>query len=178
MAVRSSMTDLIARMRVMTGDTGTPVFSDQAIQDALDERRTDVVEAELRYRPSFTDPGLVVFHDFFAPRRPWEASVVLVDTGGHVLTPSTGDLIAAHWTFASGQGVPVYITGSFYDLWGTAASILEQWAAKVALEFDFATDQQTFDRTGKREGLLKVAAEFARKAVQPAARPAWRSLEW
>jgi hypothetical protein len=42
MAVRSSMADIIARVRIMINDTGgTPVFTDQVIQDTLDQRRED-----------------------------------------------------------------------------------------------------------------------------------------
>lgn len=172
------MAALIAEVRSMTGDTGTPVFSDDQIQDVLDERRTDVVEAQLRTRPSFTSPGLVVFTDYFSPRRHWEGSPVLKDHTGTTLTPTTSDLIAGHWTFSGGQAQPVYITGSFYDLYGSAQALLERWAAAVAREFDFATDQQSFDRTGKRDGLLAAARVYARKAVPPAERPAWRSLDW
>lgn len=161
----------------MIGDPSGTTFDDDAVQAALDERRTDVVEALLRTRPSFAGSS-VVYHDYFAPRRWWEASVVLHDTHGTVLTPTTSDLIAGHWTFGSGQAQPVYLTGSFYDVYGTAQGLLESWAATVAPEFDFATDQQTFNRSQKREGLLAVAREFARKAIPPGRRPSWRSADW
>lgn len=178
MAARTSMTDLIARLRVMVGDTaGSPTFTDNDLQDALDERRTDVVEAALRYRPS-TGPTALLFTDWFAPRRWWEDSVVLSGAGGNTLTPDSSDLIAGHWIFTAGTAVPVYITGAFYDMNGTAAAVCQQWAAAVARDFDFGTDQQQFDRTGKREGLLAVAAEFQRNAIQPGRRPAWRSMAW
>ena len=178
MAARASMTDLIARLRVLVGDTAvSPTFDDDAMQDALDERRTDVVEASLRYRPSFDESG-TVFRDFFAPRRWWEDSVVLHDGAGSVVTPDSADLIAGHWTFDAGQAVPVFITGSFFDLYGTASGLLEAWAAAEARSFDFVTDGQRFDRSQKREGLLKVAAELARRAIPPGARPAWRSSDW
>lgn len=180
MAVRNSMAALITRMRSMIGDPagGSQTFEDDDIQDALDARRTDVVEAQLRTQPSFDSPSLVVFSDFFAPRRFWEDSVVLHNGQGVVLTPTTADLVAGHWTFTGGTAIPVYVTGSFYDVFGSAQALCEEWAAKVAREFDFGTDQQQFDRTGKREGLLAVAREYARKAIMPGARPAWRSLDW
>lgn len=183
MTARTSMADLITRLRTIVGDpetdpVGREAFDDDSVQAFLDERRTDVVEAQMRTRPSFSDSSLIVYHDYFAPRLWWEDSVVLHDTHGTVLTPTTSDLVAGHWTFVAGQAQPVYITGSFYDIYGSAQALCEAWAAKVAREFDFATDQQTFDRTGKREGLLMVAREFARKARQPGARPAWRSADW
>lgn len=177
---RSSMAELIARTRVLVGDPagGSQQFADDDIQDALDARRTDVVEAQLRVRPSFTQTSLVIFVDFFAPRRYWEDSVALANYQGHALTPDSADLTAGHWTFVAGTAIPVYITGSFFDLYGSAQALLEQWASSVAREFDFATDGQSFNRSQKREGLLMAAREFARKAIQPGARPAWRSLDW
>lgn len=176
---RSSMADLIARTRTLIGDPagGTQVFTDDQVQDALDDRRTDVVEALLRTRPSFAGSA-VVYHDYFAPRRQWEDSVVLYGATGTVLTPTSADLIAGHWTFASGQAQPVYITGSFYDVNGSAATLLQSWAAKVSPEFDFATDQQSFNRSQKREGLLAVALELTRTSMPPGRRPAWRSADW
>jgi hypothetical protein len=178
MAARTSMATLIARLRVLVGDpAGSPTFGDEELQDFLDERRLDVVEAALRTRQSNVS-GLISYLDFYAPRRWWEASVVLTNSQGAALTPSASDLITGHWSFTTSQAIPVYITGSCFDLYGTAQAVCESWAAKVAREFDFGTDQQTFDRTGKREGLLAVAREYARKAIPPGERPAWRSPYW
>jgi hypothetical protein len=184
MAVRASMADLIARLRVLVGDpvSATKTFEDQALQDELDARRTDVVEAALRARPSFGSGNTTVFVDYFAPRRQWEDNVVLYDVHGAVLTPTGADLVAGHWTFAAGQPYPVFITGSFYDLYGTASAVLEAWAAISARDFDFTMNagptQQTFNRSQKTDGLLKVAAELARRAIPPGPRPAWRSSDW
>lgn len=175
---RSSMDDLITRLRAFTGDPAGPseTWNDDELEAFLDERRTDVVEAQLRYRP--TTGSTLLFHDLFAPRRWWEDSAVLSGASGNALTPTGADLLVGHWTFSSGTQIPVYITGSFYDMYGSAQAVCEAWAARVAREFDFATDQQTFDRTGKREGLLAVAAVYARKAVQPGMQPPWRSATW
>lgn len=177
---RESMADLIARLRGLIGDPNDDdptlaAFTDDRLQELLDARKTVVVEAALRTLPS--GPSLT-YVDFFAPRGWWEDSVVLSGVSGDALTPDTADLVSGHWTFTAGTGAPVYISGSFFDIYGSAQAALEEWAAKVAREFDFATDQQSFDRTGKREGLLAVAREYARKASQPGRRPAWRSSTW
>jgi hypothetical protein len=158
--------------------SGSETFSDDQLQESLDERRTDVVEAQLRTRPSFGDPGLIVFKEYFAPRRWWEDTVVLRNGQGTVLTPDVADLIAGHWSFTTGKAAPVYITGSFFDLYGSASTVLDMWAALTSREFDFSTDQQDFSRSQKREGLLATAREYARRAIQPGARPGWRSLDW
>jgi hypothetical protein len=177
--IRSTMADLVTRLRTLVGDpaSDTQAFTDDDLQGFLDERRTDVVEAELL--PMLSNVvGSTMYREFVAPRRWWESGVVLKGTAGTPLTPDAADLIAGRWTFTAGEAIPVYVTGSYFDLYGTAQAVLEAWAAKVAREFDFGTDQQSFDRSNKREGLLAVAREFARKAIPPGPRPAWRARTW
>jgi hypothetical protein len=171
------MVGLIARLRTMVGDPneGDPelaAFTDDELEDFLDERRTDVFEAQLLSVPT-TVSSAIVYRLHVAPVRWFEADAVLADGAGAVLTPDSADPDAGQWTFDDGVAESVYITGRYYDLYGTAAAVCEAWAAKVAREFDFQTDQQRFDRTGKREGLLAVAREYWRKAVKPGRRPAW-----
>jgi len=170
------MADLITRLRGIIGDPNdgdpaTCAFQDEELQGFLDDRRTQVFEARLA-------PVGRGYRDFMAPRGAWEDSVTLTDGAGTELEPDVADLVTGHWTFVDGASPNVYVTGSYYDLYGAAQAACEAWAAKVALEFDFATDQQSFDRTGKREGLLKVAREFARKAVPPGRIPAWHASDW
>jgi len=181
---RTTMATLITRLRLLIGDpviAGTPptsVFSDDELQDFLDARRTEVLEAQILPRPTGVTGPMVSYLDYFAPRGPWEDGVVLKDAAQYAITPATSDLIRGHWTFAANQVPPVYITGNFYDLYGSAASALEAWIGKVTLEFDFSTDKQTFTRTGKRAGLAQLAEVYWRRAVQPGKRPEWRGSYW
>ncbi len=50
-----------------------------------------------------------------------------------------------------------------YDVYGAAADLLEMWAAKVALEFDFNTDGQSFHRSQRQVALLRLAAQYRRQ---------------
>ena len=174
------MATLITRMRVVIADPAgaSQAFSDDDIQHAFDERRTDVFEAQLAPSPTTVVGPVVSYLDYFAPRAPWEDDLVLKDGKNAVITPSVSDNLVGHWTFATNQVPPIFITGKFYDLYGSAATLLDEWVAKVALEFDFASDNQTFDRTGKREGLSLLAATYRRRAQQPGKRPDWRAIYW
>lgn len=154
--------------------SGTEQFSDDDLQGFLDERRSFAREAMLRTTQTFAG----TYTDFVAPRRWWEDSVVLSDGAGTTLTPDTEDLTGGVWTFTAGQATPVYITGSFFDMYGAASAVLEAWAAISSREFDFTTDQQTFNRSQKREGLMATAREYTRKAIPPGQSPAWRSSSW
>lgn len=154
--------------------SGSEAWTDDQLQEFLDERRMDVTEAMLRAIAS-TVASRLVFKTF-ARGRWWESDAVLTDVTGTVLTPVTPDPMNGRWTFTDPIVTNVYVTGRFYDLYGAAQAVCEAWAARVAREFDFQTDGQQFDRTGKREGLLKVAREYSRKASPPGQRPGWH--EW
>lgn len=168
MPVRPGMQPLIDRLRRTIGDVGTPpVFEDDDLQDALDERRVHV-SAQALLEEAVVSGSATVFR---APYGYWEADAVVASASGPS-SPSVADPINGVWTFSSAPGATQYLTGRAYDFWGTAANLLETWAARVALEFDFGTDQQQFDRSQKRIGLLAVAREFGRRATPPHSRGA------
>lgn len=50
-----------------------------------------------------------------------------------------------------------------YDLYAAAADLLEAWAAREKLNFDFDTDGQSFKRSQKAAALLALAREYRRQ---------------
>jgi len=163
---RASMSTLIAGVRGLIADPAGPgqVFSDDAVQDALDRYQTVVRYAPLHPEPTFLPSGVAQYRDYYATIGDWEADEQLVNAAWQVLTPATADRLTGHWTFASpGVAPPVYITGKVYDVFGAAADLLEAWVAKVKLEFDFTTDAQGFQRSQKVAALTKLAAEYRRR---------------
>lgn len=177
---RSTMATLITRIRLMVGDPagGSQVFTDDEVQDILDAHRVEVRTAELIPVDSVAAGGAVSRKEFVAPRGAWESGAVLQSNSYATVAPTVADLVIGRWTFATDQTPPMYISGQVYDLWGAAGDVLEAWAAKVAREFDFATDEQTFDRSQKTRGLLRVAAEYRRKARPPATRLVTSRAAW
>lgn len=177
---RESMAALIARLRVVVGDDdpgGSTAFDDDELEAFLDERRTDVDLAPLRGDVVLSGSPTV----FRAPVRWWEADHVIVDGSGSALTPEEAgsNALTGVWTFATSQSGSVYITGRYFDLYGSAAAVLQAWAAKVVREFDYSMGGGvSFDRSQKRVGMLQLAREYARKAVSPGMRSSWGSLDW
>src|SRR5690348_3250906 len=100
MAVRSSMAALIARMRLAIVDTsGSPVFTDQQIQDQFDFHRTDVRYALLHSEPTFTPGPTALYLDFYSSAVNWEDDYVLTDMSYTDIT-SQADVkepIPGHW---------------------------------------------------------------------------------
>jgi len=161
---RATLADLITRLRKLINDPAgvSQTWDDNELQDFLDANRLDVRHAALRPEATWSD-GTVTYTDYYADYGNWESDVLLEEGHGDDLTPTASNLVAGHWTFA-GQDPNVYVTGKTFDLWATAADVLEAWAAKVALEFDFEADGGVYRRSQKREALLSVAAQYRRQA--------------
>lgn len=161
MNARASMADLIQRVRVMINDAAAePVFSDLEIQEALDRHRRDRRYEPLEPAETMTPGGGMAYLDYYAARGDWEDDVSLVDGGYNPVTPTTSDLSVGRWTFAEEPRRPVMAVGKVYDLYGAAADVLEAWAARVALDFDFHVAGQTFRGSQKQAQLLELAQQY------------------
>lgn len=163
MAVRSSMAALLLRVRLLINDTGgSPVFADQDIQDVMDETRADLYN--LACEPKVTFSGnTILYLTYQAPYGNWEADFVLKQYLTVQVTPATAEVIPGIFTFAASTFPPVYITGKTYDCYRTAADLLERWAAKLVLDFDFSSDSQSFRRSQAPAMLQALAATYRQK---------------
>ncbi len=165
MAIRAGMAALIARVRGLIHDPAGAgqVFDDQAIQDALDARRSDVRRLELTTAETIFPGGASETRDYYAERGPWEDDVLLQGSDYATLTPETPDLMMGHWAFAKDTPPPVYLTGKTYDVYAAAADLLEAWAAKQKLAFDFSADGAKFHRSQAVGALTELAARYRRQ---------------
>lgn len=181
MAVRGSMAAIIAEVRLLINDTGgTPILTDQQIQDHLDDIRDDVRYEMLMQAPSIVNlsgsqSGVAsfIYADDFSQYHWWETDVVIQDGHFIVLTPLASDYIVGHWQFeltpfvngtAPGQYPPVFITGKSYDINLAAAILWEIRAGMLATAYDFTADGQSFHRSQQMTMCLKMAQTFRCKA--------------
>jgi hypothetical protein len=173
MAARTSMAAIISAVRLLINDPAgdTPVFADGEIQDALDHVRVDVNYLELATKAHVNPGGTVLWLDYYAltgnqKLGDWEADAVLQGYPSFaVLSPITSDYLTGHWTFDTsiytwGQRPPVYLTGKTYDRFAAAAELLEDWAAKLTLEFTFSSDSQKFMLEQQSANLLRQADRY------------------
>lgn len=176
------MDPLLARVRLLIADPAgaSQQFSDQQIQDTLDDWRDDVRYEQLTPAPSIVNtshttagPADFIWADYYSLYHWWEGDVVIQDGHFLTLTPLASDLIVGHWQFElnvfsagtiPGQYPPLFATGKVYDLNAAAAELLDFWAASLARAYDFTADQQTFHRSQMAAGLLKQAEYYRRRA--------------
>ena len=165
MAVRATMAELISRLRTLIGDPAgaSQAFDDQTLQDYLDRRQTVARYALLRAEGSPRPDGTVDYLDYYADVGDWEADEKLYDGAYGLLTPASVDRLTGHWAFSTSQPPPVLIVGKFYDVYAAAADVLEAWAAREKLSFDFDADGQSFKRSQKAAALLALAREYRRQ---------------
>src|SRR6266566_8435125 len=102
MAVRSTMTQIIDRVRVLINDpaSASQIFDDQTIQNVLDDSRQDYVNESLTTRPNFVS-GTIQYLDYWHDLGSWEDGTIFKQFLYVVVTPSASEPIAGHWTFAA-----------------------------------------------------------------------------
>lgn len=148
------MAALIADVRRAIGDQGDPpVFTDQEVQDALDDSRTYHEDERI---------GKVTFdydtnrYTAFQHGERWE-DAVLKNALAEELVPTEIDLKEGRWTFAAGLIDPaVYVTGWTYDLNAAAATVVDWWLAKLKLDYDVSVDGDSFSRSQKTKHLTEL----------------------
>lgn len=166
MAVRSTMTSLINRLRRMIGDAAGEgqTWQDEDLQDYLDANRTEVRYGRLQEVETVLPAGTVEYKIFVANVGDWEDGAALVDSSFDSLTPTTEDLLVGRWTFTTAPDRPVYVTGFYYDLPGAAVAVLEAWQAREKLSFDVRADGHELKRSQKFDMLGQLAERFRRMA--------------
>lgn len=167
MPVRSTMSNLIARVRIMTNDTlpagSGQIFSDQTIQDVMDDgSRTDTNYLPLTPYATYSGSS-ITYLDYYAEPDNWEDSPKLYQYRTTLVTPSVSEPIIGHWQFAATTLPPVFIVGSYYDMYRAAADLLERWAAQWLLSYDLVVDGQNLRRSQVAPALQARAKDYRMK---------------
>lgn len=166
MAARTSLADLITEVRSLVADPYGATFTDDQVQTALDARRTERRWVPLRPVQSFVPGGGIYFYDFYSDAAYWEADVQLQDMSYTTITADLSELFVGHWHFnVQPQGIGVRATGKTFDVHGSAADLLDRWAAQVMLDFDFTSNADQYRRSQKHAQIVKMAAEQRKLAL-------------
>lgn len=161
---RSSMAALIARVRQLINDPSgaSEVFSDDDIQNVMDESRVDVRNQALKATPTFSG-STIQYLDYFSDLGGWEDGYVLKQYLITTVTPSLLEPIAGHWQFSQSTLPPVYISGSLHDIYRAAADLLERQAAQWLLKYSFSSDGQSFQRSQVIDNIQKLVRSYRMK---------------
>src|SRR5579872_1189551 len=172
MTVRSTMSDLISSVRVLINDVlpvgNGQIFTDQIIQDVMDEGREDITNKALTPRPTFSG-STIQYLDYYSDfGGGFENGMVLKQYLTVLVTPSLSEPIAGHFQFAANVFPPVFITGLLHDRYRAAADLLERLAAQYAIRYSMTVDGQNL-QIGQVTNNLQTLAKTYRRKQRPRA---------
>jgi hypothetical protein len=157
MAVRASMTYIIAFVRELINDPDATQFTDQQIQDRLDTKRLDLYGDCLSSMDTLMPDGTIEWHDFFHKIGFWETDYVIQKTSGPVVTPDTAEPLIGKWHFNTEQLEPLVITGKVYNVYGVAVSLLGSWISTLKTQItSWTADGTTITRLGQLNNMYKL----------------------
>jgi hypothetical protein len=160
---RSTMAALIARVRLLINDPNASVWTDDQIQDVMDEGRLDFKNEPLIPRPTFTGSQIQYLDYWSKLNNGWEDGYVIKQYLINVVTPATLEPTAGHWTFSSSTLPPLYISGSLHDVYRAAADLLERQAAQWVLRYNMNVDGQSLLRSQVTIALQNLANTYRQK---------------
>ena len=166
MTVRTSMSALITKLRTLTNDTSgsSALFTDQEMQDALDQHQISAIYEQLTPKETIAPGGVVQWKTYITDTPYWESDAILVDGNYSTLTPATSDFLAGQFTFTVSTTPPVLIYGNWYDINASAADVWAWKAAKYADKFSFSADGGNFNMDQQYQHAIDQAKQFRNKA--------------
>jgi hypothetical protein len=167
MAVRTSMSAIITKLRTLVNDTSgssTYMFTDQELQDALDQHQFTSIYEQLQPVENILAGGTVEYKTYLAEYPYWESDAVLVDGNYNALTPATSDFNSGQFTFTASRQPPVLIYGNWYDIFATAADVWGWKAAKYADKFSFAVDGGNYQLDQQYQHAIDQAKLYRQKS--------------
>lgn len=161
MPVRPTAAPIILRIRTLINDPASvnQQWSDQIIQDTMDESRIDVANGAMIASPTYSGSSLL-FLDYYTDGGSWEDGMVIKQYLTNIVTPSSIEPIVGHFAFAQTTLPPLYITGSFHDVYRAAADLLERLTTNFMLNYDFSSDGQSFRRSQVLPNIQKVIHSY------------------
>jgi hypothetical protein len=154
---------------------GSAYWTNAQLQAALDDRRALIWEAELCWIPQTVVGGSVVYKRAEVPGlagRLEAGTAPGTATNVGTVIDAQGSAVAG-WSIAT-DGVVTFtndqlgsarlLSAYSYDLYAAAADVLERWASHASREFDFETEDQSFKRSQKAQGLREAAVSFRARA--------------
>lgn len=165
MTARTTMATLITQLRLMANDADSLMFTDDQLEDVLDQRAYIANYETMQTLETIASGGVVEYKEFQANQQYFESDAILTDGAFNELTPTTSDFKLAYFTFASSQTPPVLIYGWYYDMNAAAADVWDLKAAKYADGFDFAADGGDFKLSQKVAQAQKQAASYRSMSI-------------
>jgi len=172
---RASMAALITRVRSLIADTGgSPVFTDDEVEGALDATRIDWNYLLLDPHPTLHNGSATTYSVFVAMAGGgWESDYILYDSTWAVVTndPSNDTVDAGRFLrIADNTDRFLYICGKQYDIYDASAELCESWAAALKAQYDLQSGAGLLGRhrsaLAQKFGQVAAAAQLMRQRAR------------
>jgi len=169
---RAGMTNLISRLRRMVNDANAEVWTDDQLQDTLDEWRFDILGERLQEYPQVEKIDSATethYHEFYSRWGNLEEATSgsaywrLYDSYGESIGTANyiADYIRGRIRFLADQkGSPRYLDARSYDLARAAAMLWRERAGNVAEKYNVDLDGHRLSRAQWFDHCMKMAARF------------------
>jgi hypothetical protein len=178
MAIREGMTELVARLRQLTRAadseytlSSVAYWTDDQLQDILDENRTSHIAVYLEAQSSRVD-GAIVYLTFIMPeslkyveRAPSSGTSYFIVRDSQGYEPDdayTVNYPAREITFTADQtSVSYYLDCRSFDLYNAAIQVLDGRIAFYSTKVDWQSDNHRISASQELETLRKLRGEYA-----------------
>ncbi len=165
---RLGMANLLTRLRSLVDDASATVWTDDTLQDRLDECRVELYEEPLISEPESADSDTIYLNYHTRWRNLEEATSGttawrVYDAQGTTIGTAnyTADYIRGILTFTADQeGSARYIHARSYDLNRAAANLWLERAATKAEGYNFTADGASFSRGQWFDHCLKMSEYY------------------
>lgn len=178
MAARAGLTEHIAQLRAMcavgTSEytvNGVSFWSDEQLQDALDQNRRDVYLERIAPQKSYDDTGVI--YRVYPLGYGWVEGTTTTEAWN--LRETDGDAVTADYTLDVRNGIVTFdadTTGKIYlvdfrayDLNGAAALVWTRIGAHAAARFDVSTPDHSLKLSQVKKHAMEMAAYFRSLSV-------------
>lgn len=168
---RSGMNNLLTRLRDMVDDVGTAVWTDDQLQDVLDQHKYRLLRERLEAEKTnlnSTTYEYRIFHSHWGNLEEGGTAYFNIEAsnGDQRGTDTyTVDYVRGVVTMTTDQaGTALYLTGWSYDLAGAASTLWKQRAGKVSSYYDAQTDGHRLSRSQWFAHCKEMSEMYAREA--------------
>jgi hypothetical protein len=141
MPLRPTMAALATQVRGLIDDLSAQVFSDDDLALALDRHATNHDQERLTSIAT-RHSDFIEYRRYKARSVDWEDEATLYDANYNVIALGEYEQISPRglFVFPGSAPGPMFVSGSTYDVYAVAVDLLEQWLAKLKLQYSFSTD--------------------------------------
>ena len=168
MAVRNGMTELISQFRSYVQESGTAIFTDDRVQQLLDNNSSYFYEDYLQRVPTKLN-GSITYFEYLSSYQYLEGTasntVRIYNGNGTAVSNYSSDFINGKFKFTTDtRGTAYYMDGRSFNFFKAVSEGWKEKASYYSTQFDFEVEGRKYKKSQVVKQCLDMAKEFDAKA--------------